>query len=205
MAALVLLTTLLIIGIARKIRCLIILWSSVYAVLQILILGGILFCIFYMPANQKFWLIFVGLLEAFVLFPWWFLAVQLLAVSTNDRDKIYCEDPDLLSSAPSSYFFTNFDHSGSRSEILTQNSYRPYHHHHHHAKHARAHGPLLQNESSKQRSNGPASVRNEKQSNGIKGSNHRSRMRSDPNEQHRIHCSCSCGNFHENKFPDRNK
>lgn len=70
---------LLVIGAAKRIRCLMMPFLIVFGMIQLILMISILACVIYLPLTAKPLAFAVTAFEAFVVFPWWYAVIHLFA------------------------------------------------------------------------------------------------------------------------------
>ena len=75
-------TIILVIGASRRIRFLLLPWLIVFGIFQLVLLLSILLCVTNLPAEFKMLSVAIAVIEAFVIFPWWFGVIHLFSELT---------------------------------------------------------------------------------------------------------------------------
>lgn len=70
---------LLVIGAAKRIRCLMMPFLIVFGMIQLILMISVLACVIYLPLTAKPLAFAVTAFEAFVVFPWWYAVIHLFA------------------------------------------------------------------------------------------------------------------------------
>ena len=116
-------TIILVIGASRRMRFLLLPWLIVFGIFQLFLLLAILLCVTNLPAEFKMLSAAIAVIEAFVIFPWWFGVIHLFSEFTREE-----ELEDAKTEAASS----------TRGDFYRRHpppSQQQPHHHHHHRHH----------------------------------------------------------------------
>ena len=79
-------TIILVIGASRRIRFLLLPWLIVFGIFQLFLLLSILLCVLNLPAEFKMLSAAIAVVEAFLIFPWWFGVIHLFSEFTTQEE-----------------------------------------------------------------------------------------------------------------------